>query len=91
LSEGNFFQDQALFKPEILFWNWGYEWTTRGIRGPWLTEDFHISLAKELKSSADQILKGSLIVVQCGGSRRDFLLLDSENHQPLLGEGYGYS
>jgi acetoin utilization deacetylase AcuC-like enzyme len=59
------------FQPEILFWNWGYD-GTRGEYGDLgLTEDFHISLAKELKSSADQILKGRLIVVLCGGSRRD--------------------
>jgi hypothetical protein len=43
---------------------------TRG-NGDSLTEDFHISLAKELQSAADQFLNGRLIVVLCGGSRRD--------------------
>jgi acetoin utilization deacetylase AcuC-like enzyme len=59
------------FQPEILFWNWGYDGTQGDYGDLGLTENFHISLAKVLKVVADQVLKGRLIVVLCGGSRRD--------------------
>ena len=59
------------FQPEILFWNWGYDGTQGDYGDIGITPDCHISLAKELKRMADKICRGRLIVVLCGGSRRD--------------------
>jgi len=36
-----------------------------------LTSEFHILLARELKALVDEISQGRIIVVLCGGSRRD--------------------
>jgi acetoin utilization deacetylase AcuC-like enzyme len=59
------------FQPEVLFWNWGYD-GTRGEYGDiGVSPDFHISLAEGLNAIAEKICQGRLIVVLCGGSRRD--------------------
>jgi acetoin utilization deacetylase AcuC-like enzyme len=67
----NIFFHVRAFQPEILFWNWGYDGTQGDYGDIGLTPDFHILLAKELKGMADKICQGRLIVVLCGGSRRD--------------------
>jgi acetoin utilization deacetylase AcuC-like enzyme len=59
------------FQPEILFWNWGYDGTQGDYGDIGLTPDFHILLTRELKGLANEICQGRLIVVLCGGSRRD--------------------
>ncbi len=60
-----------MFHPEILFWNWGYD-STQGEYGDiGLTPEVHILLVRELRKLADEISKGRLIIVLCGGSRRD--------------------
>jgi len=59
------------FRPEALFWNWGYDGTKGEYGDVGLTPDFHVLLAKELKAAAEKISQGRLIVVLCGGSRRD--------------------
>jgi len=72
LVHDNFYPRAEIFQPEILFWNWGYD-GTRGEYGDiGLTPDVHISLARELRGTADKISGGRLIVVLCGGSRRDY-------------------
>jgi len=59
------------FQPEILFWNWGYDGTQGeyGDIGP--TAEVNILLANEIKITANELCRGRLIVVLCGGSRRD--------------------
>ena len=64
-------QKVAVFHPEILFWNWGYDGTTGEYGDMGLTAEVHARLALELKRLADEICNGRLIVVLCGGSRRD--------------------
>jgi acetoin utilization deacetylase AcuC-like enzyme len=60
-----------IFQPEVLFWNWGYD-GTRGEYGDiGLTPNFHILLASEIKAAANEICRGRLIVVLCGGSQRN--------------------
>ncbi len=60
-----------IFKPEILYWNWGYD-GTRGEYGDiGLSPDLHISLARELKSSSEEITGGKMIIILCGGSKRE--------------------
>ena len=71
LVKTGFFSRAKAFQPEILFWNWGYDGTQGEYGDIGLTPDFHILLANELKVAANQICQGRLIVVLCGGSRRD--------------------
>ena len=71
LVQGNFFTRAKAFQPEILFWNWGYDGTQGEYGDIGLTPDAHLLLAKELRTVADEICRGRLVVVLCGGSRRD--------------------
>jgi acetoin utilization deacetylase AcuC-like enzyme len=59
------------FKPQAIFWNWGYDGTQGDYGDMGLSPDLHAMLARELKRSADQLCHGRLIIVLCGGSRRD--------------------
>lgn len=63
------------FKPEIIFWNWGYDGTVGEYGDIGLTPELHPLLASEIKKMADEICSGRLIVVLCGGSRRDLARL----------------
>ena len=63
------------FRPEVIFWNWGYD-GTRGEYGDLgLSPDLHVRLAEELKGLAGEVCRSRLIVVLCGGSRRDLARL----------------
>jgi acetoin utilization deacetylase AcuC-like enzyme len=59
------------FKPDILFWNWGYDGTMGDYGDLGLTPEVHVLLAAYLKGLADDVCGGRVIVVLCGGSRRD--------------------
>ncbi len=59
------------FHPEILFWNWGYDGTRGDYGDIGVTPSVHLLLAKEFQKAAEEACKGRLIVVLCGGSRRD--------------------
>ncbi len=59
------------FSPEVLFWNFGYDGTVNDYGDIGLPPETHISLAKLFKSTADELVHRRLIVVLCGGSRRD--------------------
>ena len=59
------------FRPEIIFWNWGYDGTIGEYGDMGLRPEFQISLAKEMKKLADEVCEGRLVVILCGGSRRD--------------------
>ena len=72
LIRRGFFSRAKTFRPEILFWNWGYDGTRGEYGNIGLTPDFHILLAKELKAIANEICQGRFIILLCGGSRRDF-------------------
>jgi acetoin utilization deacetylase AcuC-like enzyme len=59
------------FKPEYIFWEYGYD-ATRGEYGDkGISRDLHIRLAELIKTVADEVCKGRLIAILCGGSRRD--------------------
>jgi len=70
IREG-FFARLKAFRPAILFWNWGYDGTQGEYGDIGLTPDVHILLAGEIKELADDISEGKLVIVLCGGSRRD--------------------
>jgi acetoin utilization deacetylase AcuC-like enzyme len=72
LVKGNLFPRARAFQPEILFWNWGYDGTRGDYGDIGLTPEIHISLTREFRTLADEISGGRLIVVLCGGSRRDY-------------------
>ncbi|MDY6907782.1 MAG: hypothetical protein SV910_06070 [Chloroflexota bacterium] len=59
------------FAPEAVFWNWGYDGTAGEYGDMGLTPDVHARIAAELKGVAEEVCRGRLIVVLCGGSRRD--------------------
>lgn len=57
-------------RPEVIFWNWGYD-GTRGEYGDLgLSLDFHATLASLLQGIADEVCQGRLIAVLCGGQSR---------------------
>lgn len=71
LVRESFFHRVRAFRPEMLFWNWGYD-GTRGEYGDMgLAPDSHSMLASALKAMADDVCQGRFVVVLCGGSRRD--------------------
>lgn len=58
------------FRPELIFWELGYD-ATRGEYGDkGLTRDCHVEFAKIIKTAADDACQGRLIAILCGGSGR---------------------
>ncbi len=56
------------FKPEYIFWEYGYD-ATRGEYGDkGLSRDCHTRLAELIKTVAEEMCKGRLITILCGGS-----------------------
>lgn len=58
------------FKPEYIFWEYGYDATQGEYGDKGLTRDCHIKLAKQIRTVADSVCQGRLVVVLCGGSGR---------------------
>jgi acetoin utilization deacetylase AcuC-like enzyme len=59
------------FKPEYILWEYGYD-TTKGEYGDkGISRDCHMRLANLIKTTADEICGGRIIVVLCGGSGRE--------------------
>jgi acetoin utilization deacetylase AcuC-like enzyme len=71
LFQKGFSSRVKIFKPEILFWNWGYDGTQGEYGDIGLSAEVHILMANELKTAANELCRGRLIIVLCGGSRRD--------------------
>jgi len=59
------------FKPEYIFWEYGYDATQGEYGDKGLTRDCHIKLAQLIKAVADRVCEGRLVVVLCGGSGRE--------------------
>ncbi|MBI4330711.1 MAG: hypothetical protein HY673_05490 [Chloroflexi bacterium] len=59
------------FQPDLIFWNWGYDGTRGDYGDIGLSPGVHVQLARLLKQTAGAVCRGRLIVVLCGGSRRD--------------------
>jgi acetoin utilization deacetylase AcuC-like enzyme len=58
------------FQPELIFWELGYD-ATRGDYGDkGLTRDCHLGFARIIKAAADDVCRGRLIAILCGGSER---------------------
>ena len=59
------------FQPDIIFWNWGYDGTVGEYGDIGLTPNFHLFLAMEMRKLAQETCRGRLVVVLCGGSKRE--------------------
>ena len=70
-AEENFLSRSRAFQPEAIFWNWGYDGTQGDYGDIGLTSEAHIRLAQTLRRAADHLCQGRLVVVLCGGGRRD--------------------
>ena len=58
------------FRPECLFWEFGYDATQGEYGDKGLTRECHIELVKIIKAVADRVCNGRLVVILCGGSGR---------------------
>ncbi|MBN2061227.1 MAG: hypothetical protein JW882_12510, partial [Deltaproteobacteria bacterium] len=58
------------FKPECIFWNWGYDGTIGEYGDLGLTPAVHKRLARLLKNIAGNVCAGRLITILCGGHGR---------------------
>ncbi len=71
LVKENFVPRVKAFQPDIVFWNWGYDGTRGDYGDIGITPQAHVSLARVFRQAAEEICRGRLIAVLCGGSRRD--------------------
>ncbi len=60
----------AAFRPEYIFWEFGYDATQGEYGDKGLTRDCHLKLARVIKGVADSACHGRLITILCGGSGR---------------------
>ncbi|MFC2035116.1 hypothetical protein ACFLUJ_03220 [Chloroflexota bacterium] len=58
------------FKPEYIFWEFGYDTTLGEYGDKGLTRDCHPALAKLIKEVADRSCQSRLITILCGGADR---------------------
>ncbi len=58
------------FKPEYIFWEFGYDATQGEYGDKGLTMDCHLKLVRLIKEVADEVCQGRLIAILCGGSSR---------------------
>jgi acetoin utilization deacetylase AcuC-like enzyme len=58
------------FKPDYIFWEYGYDATEGEYGDKGVSRDSHIWLAELIKTAADDVCKGRLIAILCGGSGR---------------------
>jgi len=58
------------FKPEYIFWEFGYDATQGEYGDKGLTRDCHLKLARLIKRVADRVCHGRLVTILCGGSSR---------------------
>ncbi len=59
------------FRPEFIFWEYGYDATQGDYADKGLTRDCHIAIARIIKGVADTVCQGRLVAILCGGARRD--------------------
>ena len=59
------------FGPQLVFWNWGYDGTVGEYGDIGLAPSCHVEIARLITGTVRERCKGRLIVVLCGGSRRD--------------------
>ena len=70
LMRQEFVLQTVAFKPEYIFWEFGYDATQGEYGDKGLTKDCHLKLAQLIKEVADEVCNGRLITILCGGSGR---------------------
>lgn len=58
------------FKPELIFWEYGYDATSGEYGDKGLSPDIHPQICRRIKAVADQVCQGRLVTILCGGSGR---------------------
>ncbi len=58
------------FRPDYIFWEYGYDATKGEYGDKGLTRDCHGRIAELIKGVADKVSRGRLIAILCGGSGR---------------------
>ena len=69
--EAEFVPRIANFKPEVIFWEFGYDATSGDYGSKGLSVDCHAEIARIASRAADDVCKGRIVAILCGGSRRD--------------------
>jgi len=71
LLEAAFIPRVAEFKPEIIFWEFGYDATSGDYGSKGLSPECHAGVAAIARRAADDVCGGRLVAILCGGGRRD--------------------
>ena len=69
--EQEFVPRAVAFKPELIFWEFGYDATQGEYGDKGLTRHCHLEIARIVKEVADKVCQGRLISILCGGSSRE--------------------
>jgi acetoin utilization deacetylase AcuC-like enzyme len=56
------------FKPEMIFWEFGYDTTLGDYGDIGLSKEVHVRLLELIKEAAENVCEGKLVVILCGGS-----------------------
>jgi acetoin utilization deacetylase AcuC-like enzyme len=75
LTKQAFHERVKTHRPEIIFWNWGYDGTVGEYGDLGLSPEVHLKLSVQIKQLAQEACSGRLTIVLCGGSRRDLARL----------------
>jgi acetoin utilization deacetylase AcuC-like enzyme len=59
------------FKPDMIFWEFGYDATSGDYGSKGLSIDCHPRIARIARDAADKACRSRLVAILCGGSRRD--------------------
>jgi len=69
--EREFVPRAVAFRPEVIFWEYGYDATQGEYGDKGLTRDCHPEIAAVIKRVADKVCQGRMIAILCGGSSRE--------------------
>jgi len=61
----------ADFKPEIMFWEFGYDVTSGDYGSKGLSPECHARVASTARRAADRFCRGRVVAILCGGGRRE--------------------
>ncbi len=59
------------FRPEMVFWEFGYDATSGDYGDKGLSPDCHPAIARAIQDASDEACQGRLVAILCGGSRRE--------------------
>ena len=71
ISREEFMEKVEEIKPYMIFWEYGYDATSGDYGSRGISMKAHVEMAQEVKRIADEFCDGRLVVILCGGSRRD--------------------